>query len=195
MIAAANNVSSIGASHEAHTDWKRREGIDQKIFVQVVSYRDPECQWTLRDMFRKATNPDRVFAGVVWQYLPGADDHCFVVQSRPYQVRTRMLEAKYSKGVCWARSKVQRLWQGEPYTLQIDSHMRFEPDWDQKLIHMLGLTGSCKPVITCYPAGYTPPNKLKRGYIFSMGAKGFTKDGIFTMEGRAIRVEDAPALP
>ena len=37
-------------------------------------------------------------------------------------------------------------------------------------------TGSAKPVITCYPPGYTPPDTLSKGYIFSMGAREFDQD-------------------
>ncbi len=187
-----------GRSHDSdsrHINWKKRSGVDQRIFVQIASYRDPECQWTLRDMFEKATNPDRVFAGVVWQYIADEDAHCFIMETRPKQVRIQRFNARFSKGVCWARAHTQQLWQGEEYTLQIDSHMRFEPDWDQKLIYVARQTGSPKPVITCYPPGYTPPDKLDRGYIFSMGAKEFDKDGMLTMEGRGIEIENAPAKP
>jgi hypothetical protein len=39
-----------------------------RIFVAIVVYRDPEAQHTLRDMFEKAAYPQRIYAGVVWQY-------------------------------------------------------------------------------------------------------------------------------
>eukprot|EP00982_Pelagococcus_subviridis_P003750 28183-Pelagococcus_subviridis.AAC.5 len=39
-----------------------------KIFVSVCVYRDPEAQFTLRDVFAKATRPERVFVGVSWRY-------------------------------------------------------------------------------------------------------------------------------
>lgn len=178
-----------------HINWKKRSGVDQRIFVQIASYRDPECQWTLRDMFEKATNPERVFAGVVWQYVADEDAHCFIMETRPEQVRIQRFNARFSKGVCWARSHTQQLWQGEEYTLQIDSHMRFEPDWDQKLIHMARQSGSPKPVITCYPPAYIPPDRLETSHIYSMGAKEFDKDGMFQMEGRGIPVEEAPSKP
>ena len=185
-------------SHAAGSNqiaWKRAPGLKERIFVQIPSYRDPECQWTLKDMFEKATNPERVFAGVVWQYIPEEDDHCFVVETRPEQVRIKRFYAQSSRGVCWARSQAQRLWHGEEYTLQIDSHMRFEPDWDQKLLHICHQTGSAKPVITCYPPSYTPPDRLETGWILSMGARGFDKNGILKMEGRPIRLDQAPASP
>ena len=175
--------------------WHDHDGIHDRIFVQIACYRDPECQWTLKDMFDKATNPDRVFAGVVWQFIQREDDHCFLVETRPGQVRQKLVNARFSQGVCWARAQTQELWQGEEYTLQIDSHTRFETDWDQKLIHLCRQSGSPKPVITCYPPGYTPPDTLDTGYIFSMGAKEFDREGIFTMQGRAIKLDDAPARP
>src|SRR5580765_5764853 len=120
----------------AVSDWRQQLGINERIFVQIASYRDPECQWTVKDLFEKATNPERVSVGIAWQYVIGEDDHCFQVETRPKQVRIQRLNARLSQGVCWARALTQKLRQGEEYTLQIDSHMRFEPDWDQKLIHM-----------------------------------------------------------
>ena len=39
-----------------------------RIFVAMTVYRDPEAQHTLRSMFTQAAHPDRVYAGVVWQY-------------------------------------------------------------------------------------------------------------------------------
>ena len=47
-----------------------------------------------------------------------------------------------------ARNLAQSLWRGEAYTLQVDSHMKFEPDWDSKLINMLETMPSKKPGIT-----------------------------------------------
>jgi hypothetical protein len=38
-----------------------------RIFVSIAAYRDPECQWTVRDLFRQATHPQRVHVGIVWQ--------------------------------------------------------------------------------------------------------------------------------
>ena len=43
------------------------------IFVSVAAYRDPECQWTMRDLFRQAGEPELVTVGVVWQIDAVAD--------------------------------------------------------------------------------------------------------------------------
>jgi hypothetical protein len=65
-----------------------------------------------------------------------------------------------SKGLGWARSLTQSLYQDEDYTLQLDSHHRFSQNWDSDLIDMLkGLQDvSPKPLLTAYAAGYEPNN-------------------------------------
>ena len=37
------------------------------IFVSIPAYRDPECQYTIIDLFQKAVHPERIFVGVCWQ--------------------------------------------------------------------------------------------------------------------------------
>jgi hypothetical protein len=129
-----------------------------RIFVFTPSYRDRECQWTIRDMFEKAAHPERVFAGICWQTLPEEDADCFVVETRPEQVRTVHFHIDEARGLGWARQQAQTLWQGEEYCLQIDSHMRFVPGWDEILLEMMAACDAPEPVLTIYPAGYTPPD-------------------------------------
>ena len=52
-------------------------------------------------------------------------------------VRVMHVDSRRAAGPCWARHLCGRLWQGEPYTLQLDSHMRMRPNWDEYLINML----------------------------------------------------------
>jgi hypothetical protein len=81
-----------------------------RIFVQIASYRDPECQWTVKDLFEKAAHPERIFVGICWQVSLPEDSDCFVVPyPRPKQVRVKLVEAKDAKGACWARSETQKL--------------------------------------------------------------------------------------
>jgi Rps23 Pro-64 3,4-dihydroxylase Tpa1-like proline 4-hydroxylase len=165
--------------------------VHPRIFVQIASYRDPDCQWTVKDLFEKATHPERVFVGICWQFVKGEDDICFQVPyPRSEQVRVHEVDAKQSKGVCWARGLVQKLWKDEEFTLQIDSHMRFEPGWDESLIEMWKECGKEKAVITCYPPGFAPPNKLQRKWIFGMSAKEFDQNGILLMHGKPAYTRD-----
>lgn len=185
---SVNALSERGIWNMTARDEGRGMGSTQgglpRIFVQIASYRDPQCQWTVKDLFEKAAHPERITVGICWQFSKPEDDICF---SEPYpypqQVRVHGVDAKESKGVCWARGLTQQLWRGEEYTLQIDSHMRFEPGWDNTLLGMLAECEDPKAVLTCYAPGFTPPDKLEKGWIFGMSAKEFDKYDIFLMKG------------
>ena len=165
------------------------------IFVQIASYRDPECQWTVNDLFAQATFPERVHVGICWQYDKQADSDCFTVPS-PYPRQTRILHVKASdsKGVCWARHQTQTLYNNEDYVLMIDSHMRFEKGWDEILIHELSRCSSRKPLLTHYPPGYEPPRQLAANPLLSvMTAKPF--DALGDIRGDGIALEVVPETP
>ncbi|MDX1975663.1 MAG: GlcNAc-transferase family protein [Rickettsiales bacterium] len=168
-----------------------------RIFVQIASYRDPECQWTVKDLFEKASHPERITIGICWQFIRSEDQHCFLEPyAYPDQVRVAEYDAKDSNGVCWARSITQSLWHGEEFTLQIDSHMRFEEGWDDRLISMWHECQNPKAVITSYPPGYTPPDDREPGRIYGISAKEFDTGGIFLMQGNPVYPLDAlPSKP
>jgi hypothetical protein len=155
-----------------------------RIFVHIPSYRDRECQWTVKDLFEKARHPERVFVGICWQSLPEEDQDCFLMEPpRPEQVRVLHFHIKEAKGLGWARQHARTLWQGEEYSLQIDSHMRFVPAWDEKMLAMLAACDSPDPVLTGYPPGYTPPDQLqdlKEPRVQCI--KEFNQDGILVFQ-------------
>lgn len=167
-----------------------------RIFVQIASYRDPECQHTVKDLFDKATYPERITVGICWQFIKEEDAICFQVPyPHPKQVRLHEVDARQGRGVCWARSLTQALYNGEEFTLQIDSHMRFEQGWDEILLSMWTQCKHPKAVLTCYPSGYTPPDKLDRGWFFCMSAKEFDHDGILKMHGKPSYKPENPPPP
>ena len=108
-----------------------------KIFVQIASYRDPQLIPTIKDMLEKAKKPKNIRLGIARQFHPedGFDD----LSEYENDKRFRILNIPYteSTGVCWARNLTQQLYEGEEYTVQLDSHMRFEQDWDDTLIKMI----------------------------------------------------------
>jgi hypothetical protein len=59
-----------------------------------------------------------------------------------------------SRGGCWARHIAQRFYDGEEYTLQVDAHSRFVPDWDVRLVRMVQTLPGDKPLITGFPPPY-----------------------------------------
>jgi len=136
----------------------------QTIFVQIASYRDPELLKTLEDMLKNAKRPQNLRIGLCRQYNP--DDGFDNVDQYREDKRFRILDVHYTetKGACWARNQIQQLYEDEMYTLQLDSHMRFAPNWDETLIGMvkqLQEMGIPKPLLTAYVPSYSPENDPK----------------------------------
>jgi glycosyltransferase involved in cell wall biosynthesis len=129
-----------------------------KIFVQIAAYRDPELLPTLKDMLANAKYPDNLVICICNQY----DDKKALNKYRK-DPRFKIIDIPYqeSKGVCWARNMVQQKYNGEKYTLQIDSHHRFVKNWDAELIKMIKVLqkkGHKKPLLTGYIPSYNPEN-------------------------------------
>ena len=165
------------------------------VFVSIASYRDPDCQNTVKDLFDKASHPERVHIGICWQFVPGEDDDCFGLVTRPEQVRSINVHASESRGACWARHRVQELWQGEDYYFQIDSHMRFVQGWDEILITMLALCPAAKPVLSSYPLAFTPPDEFTPEGLVVITVNGFEENDHFVPGSSLISLNDAPAVP
>jgi len=164
-----------------------------RIFVQIPSYRDPDCQWTIKDLFETAARPERVFVGVLWQFVPELDQDCFIERTRPEQVRTQEVHALDSGGYSWACAEVEKLWRGEEFTMRIDSHMRFESGWDELLLALSARCPSPKSILTCYPEGFTPPRNIQgRGVISKPVAKEFGSNRVLVFHSI---INPEPELP
>jgi glycosyltransferase involved in cell wall biosynthesis len=139
----------------------RKKTHDETIFVQIASYRDPELRPTIKDMLDNAKWPENLRICIAWQHAKEDEwDHLTEYLDDP---RFKIIDIHYkdAKGVCWARNRLQRYYNGETYTLQLDSHHRFTKNWDETLIDMLkGLQkkGHKKPLLTAYLPGYFPNN-------------------------------------
>ena len=166
-----------------------------RIFVSIASYRDTECQWTVKDLFDKASRPERVFVGICWQFIAAEDADCFEVRARPEQCRVIEVDARESRGVCWARSRIQSLWQGEEYFLQIDAHSRFAQGWDEIFLEMLRACGSERAVLSAYPASYVPPGRLGKDIVTVISAKDFDDRGLLAFGSHGTPAAEAPARP
>ena len=155
-----------------------------KIFVQIASYRDPELLPTIRDCINKAKHPENLTFGICWQR-----DETESMEEFTNDERFKILDYHWSesKGLCWARSEIQKLWDGEEYTMQLDSHHRFLQDWDVELIEMMNMTGSEKPIITSYAGMYRPSdNQLLNIEPYMMVASNFTPGGTILFRPHAI---------
>lgn len=135
-----------------------------RIFVQIASYRDPELVPTIKSCLENAKYPENLIFGICRQFH--LDDKFDDLSEYEKDERFKILNITYedSKGVCWARNQVQQLYNNEDYTLQIDSHMRFEKNWDETLIGMIKQLqdlGVPKPLLTGYVSSYDPKNDPK----------------------------------
>lgn len=133
----------------------------ETIYIQIASYRDPQLLPTIRDAIDKAKFPHNLRFGIAWQHCDS--DIWDNLDEFKNDLRFKILDIdhKDSQGVCWARNLVQKLYNGETYTLQLDSHHRFVKNWDQKLIDMLKdlqKDGYKKPLITSYIPSFDPDN-------------------------------------
>ncbi len=108
---------------------------------------------TVADCLRKASHPERLRFGICWQHGPEEPFPPFDADSR---FRVLDVDWQQSRGACWARSEVMKLWSGEPWFLQVDSHCRFLQGWDEVLLRTAADTGSRKPILSTYPSPFAP---------------------------------------
>lgn len=157
-----------------------------RIFVQIASYRDPELVPTLRDCIAMAARPDLLRFGIAWQH-----DGTETLAEFAGDPRFRVFECDWreSRGACWARHALQEFYDGEEFTLALDSHHRFRSGWDRALKAQLRRLPSAKPVLTAYLPAYEPGKPLARlpAAINLCAADSFTKDGVLLYEPRLIR--------
>jgi hypothetical protein len=127
-----------------------------KIFIQIASYRDPQLPFTLKDLIENASKPENLVICIAHQY-----DDIHAIDEYRGDKRFKILDIPFieSKGACWARHKIQQEYDGEEYTLQLDSHHRFTKNWDSELIKMikqLKKKGHKKPLLTGYIPSFDP---------------------------------------
>jgi hypothetical protein len=100
------------------------------IFVNIPAYEDRFLYRTIEEAVSNATDSSRIFFAIALQYRDVPDFSKFSGDNFKYihyDVDTR-------PGLTRVRHDLSRLHSGEDYFLMLDSHMRFEKDWDSKLI-------------------------------------------------------------
>ena len=91
-------------------------GATMSIFISIAAYRDPELMPTIRDCILRARYPNDLRFGICWQHsddetTPSLEDH-----------RLRVIDVPWhdSRGACWARAEIMKLWDGEDFFLQLE---------------------------------------------------------------------------
>jgi len=118
-----------------------------RIFVAIAAYCDPMLPWTLDDCLSKARHPEDLRFGVCWQY-DKRDMIDFTRFTADPRFRFSVHPCETSEGGSWARSIAQNFWDGEAFTMQVDSHTAFAPALDSRLLRMMRSLPADKPLIT-----------------------------------------------
>lgn len=120
------------------------------IFVQLVSYKNFDVLETVKNCIENAKDKENLYFGICLEQNEETPPE--LVHPR-IKVHREPL-GQYSYG--WARSKAQSFYDGQDYTLQIDSGSRFLNNWDEELIGALNSTGVEKPMLTNCPNKFNP---------------------------------------
>lgn len=128
------------------------------IFISIASYCDPMLRFTIDRAIDMAKNPHLLHFGVVDQHFSSEATSAINAHDvKPAKLSRIWVNPLQSRGASWARMNAMSLYDGEDWFFQIDSHMDFKRNWDQKLIDWaLHLQKDNKNiVISSYPAGFT----------------------------------------
>jgi hypothetical protein len=122
------------------------------VFISIASYRDPLLPFTVGRALATARWPEALHFGIVDQ-SPSTSPGAPFTPRRAARLSYVNFDPTYARGPCWARAIAMSLYDGEDWFFQIDSHMDFEPGWDEKLIAEAQtlLPGRPGVVISSYP--------------------------------------------
>jgi hypothetical protein len=120
---------------------------NDKIFVSIASYRDPDLLNTIDSIIKNSDFPSLLRIVVYNQ----SDTPIFYTSNI---VEIHNDHYSFARGPVWARYVIQQFYNQEQYYLQIDSHTRLIKHWDSILKNMLNLLPD-KSVITQYLPEFT----------------------------------------
>ena len=93
-----------------------------KIFISIASYQDPMLTSTILSAYENADLPQNLIFGICDQSAKSIDLDSFSFEN---QIMYDLVNPVLSVGPCWARTRVQKMFENEDYYLQNDSHMQF----------------------------------------------------------------------
>jgi hypothetical protein len=143
------------------------------IFVSIASYIDPELRYTILDCINKAKHPENLYFSICLQYDNDNEyinEYCIDDLVEKYNIKVFKEYYTKSQGGCWARQIAQTSYNGEEYSLQIDSHTRLIQNWDEIAIteyNNLKKEGINKPILSFLPPSYLRKDDLGIDYHFT----------------------------
>ena len=147
------------------------------IFIQIASYHDFELPKTIISAVKQKSGNHKITFGVFNCYYESND--IFIPPVENLNIIEKM--APDGIGVGKSRNIANSLYNGEDYYLQIDSHTRFEKDWDDYLVSEIKKFQDCgikKPLITTYPGIYRYDDELNEVIDPSQGVSRISLDDV-----------------
>ena len=118
------------------------------IFVGIPSYADYDVPATIDSVFRNSSGRHYIKVAVVEQVTKYTGAWS-LGRLLPKYAEIECVETdKELLGVGGARSMLESMYSGQEYQLTIDSHTRFEPDWDAYLVKAIGKLPGPQSLIT-----------------------------------------------
>jgi len=117
------------------------------------------------------------------------------------RVRLLRLNESESYGPFFARFLASKMWDGETYLMQVDSHSHFAPGWDKSVISQLKRTPSYPfSIISNYPPGHDDGRTWEQLSASSHVPEGlcdirFESDGILRLEHSNRHFDNAAKIP
>ena len=173
------------------------------IYVQIAAYRDPDVSNTVQDLVNNSSGKNKLRIGVIDQFCE--DDNYYDLEKDFKQLKTQHAKLDYeqidyrkTKGVCWVRHLLNKKYKSEEYTLQLDSHHRFEKNWDLTLIKMLKdlkSEGYKKPLLTSYLPAFVQQTGEKFKHATQLDFDRFTPEGALFFKSGLIPNWEEKTLP
>lgn len=125
------------------------------IFVSIASYRDKQLSKTIKSLINNARYPKDLHIGVLDQAEKNKWANLDFVDTKLTHKKMHMKDAR---GAGYARKICMEMYSGEDFFFQIDSHMRFAPNWDARMMTMLSqsqeIAKNDKVILSQFPAPY-----------------------------------------
>ncbi|OEU19387.1 hypothetical protein FRACYDRAFT_152079, partial [Fragilariopsis cylindrus CCMP1102] len=145
---------------------------DDSIFMSIAAFREHLLADTLAYAFSNAKHPEKLFIGAVVQNCfgkNGIEDFCAMSDYTKYctngQIRVIYMHESESLGPAMARYYASKLWGGETFFVQTDSHLKFAVDWDEKYRNEIKLTKNYpKSILSSYPPGFEQKHFIPKGF-------------------------------
>jgi hypothetical protein len=100
------------------------------IFVSISAYNEIDLLDTINSCFDNAKHPNRVYIGI-WNHTNNIVSEKFNNEN----IKTVYAEYGTMLGVGISRMNAISLYDNEDYFFQIDGHMMFDKNWDEKIIN------------------------------------------------------------